>query len=183
MFKRFVVGVGKPYSLWLAIALFATAQTAVASDDTVSLRVLGGIGSVSTDYDFAGQEEEGQNITAQIIHFIPEGPFPHAWGLEIGHFAVLSTPAGDLDYDTVSLFVESSPFKSLRWFRANIGTGGYFGDGLSDQKVFGTRVGLGAEIPVNDRFMALGFFRQDVIYDERKTRLFSLQIGVQVRLF
>jgi hypothetical protein len=57
MFKRFVVGVGKPYSLWLAIALFATAQTAVASDDTVSLRVLGGIGSVSTDYDLPARRK------------------------------------------------------------------------------------------------------------------------------
>lgn len=167
--------------IWAIFVAVFSAQS-YAANDTVNLRIYTGYGSVNTDYGFKGQDEEGQNIVLQLMQFIPEGPFPHAWGLEIGRFSVLSTAIGDLDYDSVSLFVESVPFKSVHWLRANIGTSGYFGDGLSDNKVFGTRVGLGAEIPINDRFRFLGFLRKDTIYDEEKTSIFTLQLGLQLRL-
>ena len=165
---------------WLVL-IICFAPQAVASD-TVNLRLIAGFASIDTDYTFSGQDEESQNMVLQIMQYIPEGPFPHAWGLEVGKFSVLSTNAGDLDYDSVSLFVESTPIKSVEWLRASIGTSGYFGDGLSKNKVFGLRAAIGAEVPFSDRFALVGFVRRDAIFDEEDTTIFSVQIGVQARI-
>ncbi|NOZ54061.1 MAG: hypothetical protein GXP08_13180 [Gammaproteobacteria bacterium] len=154
----------------------------VIAKDSINLRLTSGIVSIDTDYDFAGQDEEGQNWLLQIMQYIPEGPFPHAWGLEIGNFTVLSTDEGDLSYDTVSLFVEATPVKSIEWLRSSIGTSGYIGDGLSENKVFGVRVGVGAEVPLNNRFRLVGYIRRDSIFDQETTTIFSVQLGVQARL-
>jgi hypothetical protein len=167
--------------LWLMLLAVVAPQTQAATD-TVNLRLIAGIASIDTDYNFSGQEKQGQNAFVQIMQYIPEGPFPHAWGLEVGHFSVLNTDVGDLDYDTVSLFVESTPFKSISWLRASIGTSGYFGHGLSENKAFGYRAGIGAEVPINNRFSVLCFFRNDSIFDEEKTTIYSLQVGMQLRL-
>ena len=167
---------------WLVL-LAVFAQQTQAATDTVNLRLLAGVASIDTNYNFSGQEKQGKNAVLQIMQYIPEGPFPNAWGLEIGQFSVLKTDVGDLDYNTVSLFVESTPFKSVGWLRTSIGTAGYFGHGLSENKAFGYRVGIGAEVPINDRFRVLCFFRNDSIFDEEKTTIYSLQLGMQLRLW
>jgi hypothetical protein len=166
---------------WFVLLVFFTQQTQAATD-TVNLRLFAGVASIDTGYNFSGQQKQGQNAVLQIMQYIPEGPFPHSWGLEIGRFTVLTTDIGDLDYNTVSLFVESTPFKSVGWLRTSIGTSGYFGHGLSENKAFGYRVGIGAEVPVSNRFRVLCFFRNDSIYDEEKTTVYSLQFGMQLRL-
>lgn len=180
MLKRFVRGLGVSRYFWLISLVFFTPQAVAV--DTVNLRLTSGITSIDTDYNFSGQDEEGQNLVLQIMQYIPEGPFPHSWGLEVGKFSVLSTDVGDLDYDIVSLFVEASPSKSVEWLRTSIGTSGYFGDGLSENKAFGIRVAIGAEVPLNDRFGLVGFIRRDAIFDVEKTAINSIQLGVQVRL-
>ncbi len=165
---------------WFMLLAFSAPQAVVA--DTINLRLIAGIASVDTNYDFSGQNEKGQNWQVQLMQYFPEGSYPHAWGLELGHFSVLNSDVGELSYDTISFFVESSPFKTIKWFRTNIGTSGYFGDGLSDNKTFGLRVGFGAEVPIDDRFRLVGFIRRDSIFDEEKSSFYSLQLGVQGRL-
>lgn len=180
MLKRFLHGPGVSSYLWLISLVFFAPQAVAA--DTVNLRLTTGIASIDTDYAFSGQDKEGQGGILQIMQYIPDGPFPHSWGLEVGNFSVLSSDVGDLSYDTVCLFVEASPSKSVEWLRTSIGTSGYLGDGLSENKAFGVRVAIGAEVPLNDRFRLVGFIRRDSISDEEKTTINSIQLGVQVRI-
>lgn len=181
MMGRLLVNIKRyGYLLFPLIMSIASQQSAA---DSINLRLSTGISSIDTNYSFSGQNKDESSRILQIMHHIDEGGyFPHSWGLELGNFSVLSSNSGNLDYDTVSIFVEASPLKSVPWLRTSIGTAGYLGNGVVENDVFGIRVSAGAEIPLNNRFSFIGFVRRDTIHDTEKTNIVSIQLGVQLRL-
>lgn len=163
-----------------ALALLLALMMISAHADEIDFRLLAGIGNVNTDYSLPGQDEKGRHEAIQVLHYIYEGPWPHAWGLEIGRHRVFTSSVGDLDYTVIGIFVEARPYKHLM---TQIGTLGYHGSGISDNNPFGLRAGIGTDYPLNDRFKLVGFVRQERIFDKEETTIISLELGIQFRIW
>lgn len=152
-----------------------------AQADEVDLRLLGGIGRVRTNYEVNNMDKQGGHAVMQILHHIPQGRFPHSWGLELGRHRIFSSSEGNLEYDMIGIMVESNPYKRLL---LNLGTAGYLGrGGISDANAVGLRASVGSFIPISKRLRLMGFIRQDIILDERQTSLLGVEGGLQIRVW
>jgi hypothetical protein len=93
---------------------------------------------------------------------------------------VLSSDAGDLEYTSIGLMVESRPSKRII---LQLGTIGYQGEGLSNNNPWGIRAGVGTDYSFSKCCKLVGLLRSDRIFDEEETVIYSLQVGVQIRVW
>lgn len=141
----------------------------------LKLRVLAGLGHTNTNFDFPGMDKTNYHYAVQLLTYIPGDRLQRGWGIEIGRHRTFKSDAGDVEYTSVGILVESKLFRKIV---GQVGTVGYISEDDNDRKPFGLRASIGIERKIGDRLLISGRFRQDLIFDTESISASSLEVGL-----
>jgi hypothetical protein len=156
------------------VVLLIMAIPGVSGADEYRIRLLGGIGSTSTEIQAPEMKKTNSHYAAQLLQYIPNDTRRRAAGIEVGSHTVYKSAAGNADYTSVGILVETLAFRVIT---AQIGTVGYFAKD-SNRHPFGVRASIGMDHDMTGGFFLSGFFRHDVIFALQKVSANSLEVGI-----
>ncbi|MDI6752531.1 MAG: hypothetical protein QME07_06780 [bacterium] len=138
-------------------------------------RLLGGIGTTKTSFDYAEMDLFNHHYGAQFVHYVAE---KYAYGLEIVHHQMFKSKGGAHEYLSVCIVLEAMLHKI--WLN-QMGIAGYIGTGDSRFKPFGFRSSTGLDIPIGEKVSLSILSRSDLIFEDKVIFSSSLEAGMSVR--
>ena len=133
-----------------------------------------GIGHASSNDD----AKEGDHTYAGLRLLLSANAWQR-YGVEVTRIDIDADDGSDTRYVAAGIVLEQKPW---RGFIMSIGTMGYFGDGDNSSNPVGLVTNLGWESTSQRNVKPFVTFRSDTIWDEPRTSLISLNLGLSFSL-